>query len=144
MAELSFERETIDYLVERVQKSGLKKLRLCCDAFEIEIESGASEPAEVSKPAGTAKKAPADVSGGEEDGHLVLSPIVGTFYDSPAPDKPAFVKVGSKVKKGDVLFIIESMKLMNEIKSEVDGTVEKILVASGDAVEYHQPILCIR
>lgn len=66
----------------------------------------------------------------------IVSPIVGTFYEASAPDKEPFVKVGDKVKKGDVLCIIEAMKLMNEIKSDVDGTVEKVLVTDGQLVEY--------
>ena len=70
-------------------------------------------------------------------------PIVGTFYSKPSPDKEDFVKIGDRVKKGDVLFIIESMKLMNEVKSEFDGVVSKILVESGDGVEYGQPILIL-
>lgn len=80
----------------------------------------------------------------ETDGNVVKSPIVGTFYQSPSPDKPPFVKVGDKVKKGDVIMIIESMKLMNEVQSEFDGTVEKILVSDGQAVEYDQPIMIIK
>ena len=76
-------------------------------------------------------------------GNVVKSPIVGTFYASPAPDKESFVKVGQKVKKGDVLFIIESMKLMNEVQSEFDGVVSQIYVKSGDGVEYGQPIMII-
>lgn len=74
-------------------------------------------------------------------GTLVKAPIVGTFYAASAPDQPPFVKVGDTVKKGDVLFIIESMKLMNEVQSEVEGVVKEILVGNGEAVEYNQPIL---
>lgn len=74
-------------------------------------------------------------------GILVKAPIVGTFYAASAPDQPPFVKVGDSVKKGDVLFIIESMKLMNEVQSEVEGVVKEILVGNGEAVEYDQPIL---
>lgn len=77
-------------------------------------------------------------------GNIVKSPIVGTFYAAPSPDKPAFVKVGDKVKKGDVIMIIESMKLMNEIQSDFDGVVDKILVSDGQAVEYDQPIMIIK
>lgn len=77
-------------------------------------------------------------------GNQMLSPIVGTFYSSPAPDKPSFVKVGSKVQKGDILFIIESMKLMNEIPSEFDGEVVQIIANDGDAIEFHQPIMVIK
>lgn len=76
-------------------------------------------------------------------GTFVRSPIVGTFYSAPAPGKAPFVSVGSTVNKGDVLFIIESMKLMNEVTSEVSGRVAEILVSDGDAVEFDQPILRI-
>ena len=74
-------------------------------------------------------------------GKFVKAPIVGTFYAASAPDQPPFVKVGDQIKKGDVLFIIESMKLMNEVQSEIEGTVAEILVGNGEAVDYDQPIL---
>lgn len=77
-------------------------------------------------------------------GNVVKSPIVGTFYQAPSPDKPPFVKVGDTVKKGDVIMIIESMKLMNEVQSEFDGVVDKILVTDGQAVEFDQPIMVIK
>lgn len=80
----------------------------------------------------------------EVDGNVMKSPIVGTFYSSPAPDKPAFVTVGSTVKKGDVIFIIESMKLMNEIQSDFSGEVKEILSTDGQGVEFHQPIMIIK
>lgn len=80
----------------------------------------------------------------ESGGNIVKAPIVGTYYQSPAPDKPPFVKVGDKVKKGDVIMIIESMKLMNEIQSEYDGVVDRLLVSDGQAVEYDQPIMIIK
>ncbi len=76
-------------------------------------------------------------------GNAVKAPIVGTFYSAPSPEKPAFVQVGQQVKKGDILFIIESMKLMNEIPSEYDGVVKQILVSNASAVEYDQPIMII-
>ncbi len=76
-------------------------------------------------------------------GNAVKSPIVGTYYSSPAPGKPPFVTVGSKVCKGDVVMIIESMKLMNEVRSDFDGVVKEILVKNGDAVEYDQPIMIL-
>ncbi|KAJ49295.1 acetyl-CoA carboxylase biotin carboxyl carrier protein [Clostridium tetanomorphum] len=75
---------------------------------------------------------------------MVNSPIVGTFYGSPAPDKESFVKVGTKIKKGDTLCIIEAMKLMNEIESDVDGEIVDILVRDGDMVEYGQPLFKIK
>lgn len=77
------------------------------------------------------------------EGSEIKSPIVGTFYSSPSPDKPPFVQVGQRVSKGDVIMIVESMKIMNEIPSPVDGVVKKILVNSGDAVEYDQTVMII-
>lgn len=74
----------------------------------------------------------------------IVSPIVGTFYRSSSPDKPAFVEVGTKVKKGDTLCIVEAMKLMNEIQSEVDGEVVEILVENNQMVEYGQSMFKIK
>lgn len=74
----------------------------------------------------------------------VLSPIVGTFYRSSSPDKPSFVEVGTKVKSGSALCIIEAMKLMNEIQSEVDGEIVEILVENTEMVEYGQPMFKIK
>lgn len=74
----------------------------------------------------------------------LLSPMVGTFYAAPAPDKPVFVKPGDKVKKGQTVCIIEAMKLMNEIESEYDGEIVKVLVNNEDMVEYGQPLFLIR
>lgn len=74
----------------------------------------------------------------------ITAPIVGTFYSSPSPDKPPFVNVGSRVKKGDVLCIIEAMKLMNEIQSEVEGEVVEILAKNEQMVEYGQLIFKIK
>ncbi len=80
----------------------------------------------------------------EEGVTIVRSPMVGTFYAAPAPDQPPYVSVGKTVKEGDVLCIVEAMKLMNEIKSELGGTVIEILVQNGQTVEYDQPILKIK
>lgn len=77
-------------------------------------------------------------------GKTIDSPMVGTFYASSAPDKPAYVKVGDKVKKGQVVCIVEAMKLMNEIESDVDGEIVEILVNNEDMVEYGQPMFVIR
>jgi acetyl-CoA carboxylase biotin carboxyl carrier protein len=74
----------------------------------------------------------------------VVSPIVGTFYASSSPDKPSYVSLGSKVKKGDTLCIIEAMKLMNEIQSEIDGEIVEILVDDQQMVEYGQPMFKIK
>ncbi|MCY1020721.1 acetyl-CoA carboxylase biotin carboxyl carrier protein [Pyxidicoccus sp. MSG2] len=92
-------------------------------------------------PAPAAAAAPAPAA--EKPGHQVTSPFVGTFYRTPAPDQPAFVDVGSVVKKGQVLCIIEAMKLMNEIESEVSGRVAEILVENGRPVEFGQALFRI-
>jgi acetyl-CoA carboxylase biotin carboxyl carrier protein len=107
---------------------------------------------QVMAPMPTAMHAPAPAStpgaaaqaADEEGVTIVRSPMVGTFYASPAPDQPAYVSVGKAVKDGDVLCIIEAMKLMNEIKSELSGIVTEILVQNGQTVEYDQPILKIK
>lgn len=78
------------------------------------------------------------------DGNIVKSPLVGTFYNAPSPDAEPYVKAGDTVKKGQVLAIVEAMKLMNEIESEFDGTVEKILVSNEEVVEYGQPLFVIK
>ena len=78
-----------------------------------------------------------------ESGNIITSPMVGTFYLKPSPNAEPYVKVGQKVKKGDVLCIIEAMKLMNEIESEYDGVVEEILVKDSECVEYGKPLFRI-
>ena len=80
----------------------------------------------------------------QKEGQDVLSPTVGVFYAAPSPESEEYVKVGSKVKKGDVLCIIEAMKIMNEIRAEADGKIERVLVESGEPVEYGQPLFLIR
>ena len=80
----------------------------------------------------------------EEQGNIVKSPMVGTFYLRPDPNSTPYVEVGKTVKKGDVLCIIEAMKLMNEIESEFDGTIAEILVEDGEMVEYGKPLFRIR
>ena len=85
------------------------------------------------------------VSGGDiSSDKVVVSPLVGIFYSAPSPEAHSFVEVGDRVKKGQVLGIIEAMKLMNEIESEYDGVVEAILVNNEDVVEYGQPLFRIR
>ena len=78
------------------------------------------------------------------EGNVIKSPLVGTFYASPAEDADPFVQVGEQVQKGKILAIVEAMKLMNEIESEFDGTIEEILVENGAPVEYGQPLFIVR
>ncbi|NOK20092.1 acetyl-CoA carboxylase biotin carboxyl carrier protein, partial [Corallococcus carmarthensis] len=89
-------------------------------------------------PAAAAPEKPA-----EKPGHLVTSPFVGTFYRTPAPDQPPFVDVGTVVRKGQVLCIVEAMKLMNEIESEVSGRIAEVLVENGRPVEFGQALFRI-
>jgi len=102
----------------------------------------AAPVAAVASAAPAAATAPAQE---EEAGlHIIKSPIVGTFYECPSPGSPPFVKVGDTVKTGQVLCIVEAMKLMNEIESEVSGEIAKCLVSNGQPVEYGQPLFAIR
>ncbi len=94
-------------------------------------------------PAPAAAAAPAESSEPELTGHAVRSPMVGTFYRAPAPGAAPFVEVGQKVKAGDVICIVEAMKMMNQIEAEKSGVVGAILVEDGEPVEYDQPMLTI-
>jgi len=96
-------------------------------------------------PAAVTQAAPAPAAPREdEDLSIVTSPIVGTFYRTPSPDAPPFVEVGSRVKKGQILCIVEAMKLMNEIESEFEGEVVEVSVANGQPVEYGEALFKIR
>jgi acetyl-CoA carboxylase biotin carboxyl carrier protein len=105
----------------------------------VPLASAASSPAAPSSSA-----APMAPPAEEEGLHTVKSPIVGTFYEAPSPGSPPFIKVGDHVNTGQVLCIVEAMKLMNEIESDVAGEVVKILVSNGQPVEYGQPLFKIR
>jgi acetyl-CoA carboxylase biotin carboxyl carrier protein len=87
---------------------------------------------------------PPPVAAADDGAHIVTSPIVGTFYRAPSPDADPFVDVGGRVKKGQVLCIIEAMKLMNEIESDVDGVVAKIYPQNAQAVEYGEPLFAVK
>jgi len=101
-------------------------------------------PGSVEAPNASSGGAPAPEVRSTEDLHLVKSPIVGTFYESPSPGTEAFVKVGTYVETGKTLCIVEAMKLMNEIESDVSGEVIRIFVENGQPVEYGQPLFGIR
>src|SRR5580698_3582595 len=91
-----------------------------------------------------ASAAPAPEAGPEAGAHIVKSPIVGTFYDAPSPDSDPFVKLGDRVSTGQVLCIVEAMKLMNEIESDFGGEIVKVYVKTGQPVEYGQPLFAIK
>jgi acetyl-CoA carboxylase biotin carboxyl carrier protein len=101
-----------------------------------------SAPAVAGAPAAAAAPAAAPAAA-EPTGHVVKSPMVGTFYRSSAPGAPAFVEVGATVKEGDTLCIIEAMKLLNEIDADISGTITKVLVENGQPVEFGQPLFVI-
>lgn len=100
------------------------------------------------QPGEKAQEAPGGLEKGMNDeissGNIVASPLVGTFYNASSPEAEPFVKAGDQVKKGQILGIIEAMKLMNEIECEYDGVVEAVLVGNEDVVEYGQPLFRIR
>jgi acetyl-CoA carboxylase biotin carboxyl carrier protein len=85
-----------------------------------------------------------DIKQEEKNMHLIKSPIVGMFYSSPSPDEEVFVKAGNNIKRGDVLCIIEAMKLMNEVTADIDGEIIEVLVENKSIVEYGQPLFKVR
>ena len=104
----------------------------------------AAAPLEPPQPVATAGASLDEVATDEIEFAIVKSPIVGTFYRSPEPNAPSFVEVGSKIKKGQVLCIIEAMKLMNEIDSEYDGEIVNIYAENGQPVQYNERLFAIR
>ena len=117
-------------------------------AFSPSIASAAALPPMTSAPvpvaASAAAAAAVPASSAEENLHIIKSPIVGTFYGSPSPGAGPFVSPGERVEKGQVVCIVEAMKLMNEIESDAAGEIVKILVTNGQAVEYGQPLYSVR
>ncbi|MBQ7026963.1 MAG: acetyl-CoA carboxylase biotin carboxyl carrier protein [Ruminococcus sp.] len=147
--------EAIEKLAEIVRSSDLSEITIENGDSKVTVKGRKSTPPApaipFAMPAMAAQTAAPVQDGGavfaeapqQSSGNVVKSPIVGTFYAAPAPDKAPFVRIGDTVKKGDVIMIIESMKLMNEIQSEFDGTVKEILVSDGQAVEFEQPVMII-
>ena len=145
----------IESLAKLMQETGLTGLELVEGDMELRLERQQEVVAVAPAAPVMPVAAPAPAAGAEalgvsheqaaprKEGTLVLSPTVGVFYASPSPDARPFVEVGDQVKKGDTLCIIEAMKLMNEIPSEVDGTVAEICVGNGQVVEYNQPLFRI-
>jgi acetyl-CoA carboxylase biotin carboxyl carrier protein len=123
-----------------VQRHGAPEIIVAADVYGGAAQGGGhAAAAHVSGPAGAVAE-----SRGHEDLHLVKSPIVGTYYESPSPGSEAFVKVGSHVEMGQTLCIVEAMKLMNEIESDAAGEIVRIFVENGQPVEYGQPLFGVR
>lgn len=148
--------ETVEALSEQINKAELDEVEVETDEFRIRLSKRPPMPpappmampifpsaaSGVNPPVceNAAKNEEACPPDCPKNGKIIKSPIIGTFYASAAPGKPSFVTVGSKVKKGSVVCIVESMKLMNEITSEFDGTVAEVYVSDGQAVEFDQPL----
>ncbi len=108
------------------------------------VQNAAPPVAEAEKPEKQAEAVSSEVTEENAGGKVIKAPIVGTFYQSSAPDKPPFVQVGDEVAKGDVVCIIEAMKFMNEVNAKVSGTVAEILVKDGEFVEYGQELFRLK
>ena len=145
----------IKTLVQEFDASTLSKLKITLDSFSIELEKNigtvqapvmmAAPVNMIAAPAGATNTA-ADVSSvaAPLSGDAILSPMVGTFYSSPSPDSAPFVKVGDRVKKGQVVAILEAMKIMNELEAEFDCEILEILKSDGQAVEYDMPLYAVK
>lgn len=103
----------------------------------------APPPPPAAAPAAPVAVEPAPVVAAAPAGHVVRSPMVGTFYSSPSPTSPVFVEVGQTVKVGDVICIVEAMKMMNQIEADKAGTIGAVLVENGEPVEFDQPLFSI-
>lgn len=142
-------------LIELLEESGIDELEIREGEESVRISRHSKTPAQpyyapapvaapVAAPAVAPVAAVAEApSAPKLNGHVVKSPMVGTFYRTPAPTSPAFVEVGQTVKKGDTICIVEAMKMMNHIQAEASGVIESILVENGQPVEFDQPLFTI-
>ena len=141
-------------LIDLVSESNVSELEITEAEGKVRIVKGGGVPMLMQAPlvmpqapqavvASVAAVAPVPAAPSEPSGHAVTSPMVGTFYRSASPGAKAFVEVGSQVKVGDTICIIEAMKILNEIEADKAGTVIQILCENGQAVEYGQPLLII-
>lgn len=150
----------IQSLIKFVAKSGASEVKLEMEDVKITIKTGSSQPettiiqaapvAAVSQPTQAAAPAApveattsADASEDTSKYLTIKSPIIGTLYRKPSPDKPTFVEVGSEIKAGDTVCVIEAMKLFNEIESEISGKIIKVLVDDSSPVEFDQPLFLV-
>lgn len=142
----------IKSLLQEFDASTLSKLKITQDAFSIEFEKNigvVSAPVMAAPVAMTA--APVAVlsesmapAAPVHTGDMIVSPMVGTFYASPSPDSAPFVKVGDRVKKGQVIAVLEAMKIMNELEAEFDCEILSVLVSDSQAVEYDMPLFAVK
>lgn len=148
----------IKKLIELVEESGIMELEISEGEESVRISRGqpAASSVQYTLPAAAPAAIPAPVAAqpvvttaalttttDELAGHLIRSPMVGTFYRSPSPDAKAFVEVGQSVKVGDALCIVEAMKMMNRIEADKAGVIKAILINDGEAVEFDEPLIVI-
>ena len=145
----------IKKLIELLHDTDVAEIEISEGEESVRITRGSANQVVVQTPQMTAPQAvvaqpatPQPVSDESTDvaapaGHQVKSPMVGTFYRSPSPDAAAFIEIGSEVKQGDTLCIVEAMKMMNQIEADASGKVLAILADDGDAVEFEQPLVII-
>ncbi len=156
------EYKQIQELIKTINKSNISELSIEQGDFKITIKQESAvqtqyvapppmpvaqyspAPAAEAAPAAPAAAAPKPAAPAENDKHIeIKSPMIGTFYRSPSPDKPVFVNVGDEIKKGEVLCIIEAMKLFNEIECEMNCRVIKVVADDSTPVEYDQPLFIV-
>ena len=139
-------------LIDLVAESDISELEVTEGESKVRIVKASTAPQQVmmmQQPAAAPAAAPAVAApaaapvAAEPTGHIVKSPMVGTFYRSSAPGSPAFVEIGSSVKEGQTICIIEAMKLLNEIEADAGGVITQILVENGQPVEFGQPLFVI-
>ncbi len=153
----------IQDLIDFIAKSGLNKVNIETEEFKISVQRdpnqkvkymhepmaaapapAAAPQAPAPAPAAPAPQAPATAAANDDSKYVAIkAPMIGTFYRASSPDTPIFVNVGDEVKKGQVICIIEAMKLFNEIESEVSGKIVKVLVDNANPVEYDQPLFLV-
>jgi len=142
--------EEICALIELVAKKGIPLVEVEHDGVRVKIQGGVDAPraplptAAVPAPAGAGPAAAPPLPEVDPSLHLVLSPMVGTYYRAPSPQSEPFVKPGDRVRKGQLLCIIEAMKLMNEIESDVDGVVVEIFPQNAQPVEFGERLFGIK
>jgi acetyl-CoA carboxylase biotin carboxyl carrier protein len=142
--------QEVERLVSLLRESGVGEIRVRQGDVEISVRAAEAERAPTGAEAATAREAgtqpPADLEEpAERHGlHEIRSPLVGTFYRAPAPGEEAYVQVGDRVRAGEILCIVEAMKLMNEIPADVSGEVVEILAENAGGVEYDQPLFYLR
>ena len=139
----------IKKLIELIEESDIAEIEIHEGEESVRLSRNSAvaqvvaAPAPVSAPAPVAEPAAAVEEKEQFSGHVVKSPMVGTFYRAPSPGAKAFVEVGQSVHNGQTLCIIEAMKILNQIESDTSGTIKEILVENGQPVEYNQPLFVI-